>query len=334
MASDALNLEELSSLLGQAGITASITDIFSLKGGANNRVYRVDLSQAPSLVIKSYFQHPQDLRPRLKAEFEFLTHAWNCGIRSIPQPIYQHIPRNVAIYSYLEGEPATGQHAHGSFVQSAADFLRDLNLNKQAACHVLPASDACLKLEHYIQIVDKRIALLLQAPQITEEEQKLHLFLQEQLLPYWQALKYRPYCSSLEPSEYILTPSDFGLHNVLIDLEGQPYFIDFEYAGWDDPAKTICDFFLQPKIPISFEFFSLFLDFTANLCQDPRIVKDRVHYVFPLCALKWCCIILNVFHPTSHARRLFATGQNSNLFQQQLLLAKSMLTKAISLSHS
>ena len=34
---------------------------------------------------------------------------------------------------------------------------------------------------------------------------------------------------------------------------GQPLgvvegFIDFEYAGWDDPSKLICDFFCQPAV--------------------------------------------------------------------------------------
>ena len=40
----------------------------------------------------------------------------------------------------------------------------------------------------------------------------------------------------------ILSPSDFGLHNT-ISKKNKLYFFDFEYFGWDDPIKLICDFF-------------------------------------------------------------------------------------------
>ena len=48
----------------------------------------------------------------------------------------------------------------------------------------------------------------------------------------------------LEEDEKIISPSDFGLHNAKLGEDGKLAFFDFEYAGWDDPAKTIADFFL------------------------------------------------------------------------------------------
>ena len=42
-----------------------------------------------------------------------------------------------------------------------------------------------------------------------------------------------------------MSPSDFGFHNV-IKKDDFLYFIDFEYAGLDDPVKLICDFYCQP----------------------------------------------------------------------------------------
>ena len=56
-----------------------------------------------------------------------------------------------------------------------------------------------------------------------------------------------------------VSPSDFGFHNVLLESNGRLRFIDFEYAGWDDPSKLICDFFCQPAVPApasSFERFA------------------------------------------------------------------------------
>ena len=39
-----------------------------------------------------------------------------------------------------------------------------------------------------------------------------------------------------------LSPSDFGFHNVIVEKDKILRFIDFEYAGWDDPAKMVSDF--------------------------------------------------------------------------------------------
>ena len=43
-----------------------------------------------------------------------------------------------------------------------------------------------------------------------------------------------------------ISASDFGLHNAIMTERGIVFF-DFEFAGWDDPAKAIVDFLLQPQ---------------------------------------------------------------------------------------
>ena len=69
-------------------------------------------------------------------------------------------------------------------------------------------------------------------------------------------------------------------------------FIDFEYAGWDDPRKLLSDLVLQPQynIPINFynTFISLFKkkEFSFENLQDSSIV-------FELYRIKWVLIMLN-----------------------------------------
>src|SRR6185503_11886129 len=46
-----------------------------------------------------------------------------------------------------------------------------------------------------------------------------------------------------------LSPSDFGYHNAVLADDETVRFFDFEYAGWDDPAKLVCDFFNQVEVP-------------------------------------------------------------------------------------
>ena len=54
----------------------------------------------------------------------------------------------------------------------------------------------------------------------------------------------------LPKSERCLSPSDFGFHNAICDVNGVYHFVDFEYFGWDDPAKMICDFILHPGMDL------------------------------------------------------------------------------------
>jgi tyrosyl-tRNA synthetase len=46
----------------------------------------------------------------------------------------------------------------------------------------------------------------------------------------------------------LLTPEQLEHHLACIKPQ-LARFLDFEYAGWDGPAKLVCDFFCQPALP-------------------------------------------------------------------------------------
>ena len=73
--------DRTASLLACAGLAGAF-DLRALRGGANNRVFRVQAQESPFL-LKAYFTHPEDRRDRLGAEFSFLRFAWErlsgCG---------------------------------------------------------------------------------------------------------------------------------------------------------------------------------------------------------------------------------------------------------------
>jgi hypothetical protein len=124
---------------------------------------------------------------------------------------------------------------------------------------------------------------------------------------------------SLAPlaAEYrCVSPSDFGFHNALLADEGRLGFFDFEYAGWDDPAKLLCDFFCQPAVPAPIDCWPQFLDLTASLVGDTQIERQRQALLFPLYQVKWCCILLNEFQSTGRKRREFAERTPQDLSSQ------------------
>ena len=66
--------------------------------------------------------------------------------------------------------------------------------------------------------------------------------------------------NELGPRARCLSPSDFGFHNAIRRASGELCFIDFEYAGQDDPAKMACDFLCQPEVPVPDACRERFLD--------------------------------------------------------------------------
>jgi hypothetical protein len=129
-----------------------------------------------------------------------------------------------------------------------------------------------------------------------------------------------------------LSPSDFGFHNALRRSGGGLVFLDFEYFGWDDPAKTVVDFLLHPAMQLTLEQQQEFL--TQIMCALERVerLSDRIKLVFPLFGMKWCCILLNEFTRGHLQRRVFSgsTSPEAHLLEQkkiiQLSKARAMLS--------
>jgi hypothetical protein len=132
-----------------------------------------------------------------------------------------------------------------------------------------------------------------------------------------------------------LSPSDFGFHNVIRSQRGELYFLDFEYAGWDDPGRTVCDVFLQPRIPVPEDFKPTFLQAAFSAPDVRRDVAERAASLLPLTGLRWCCILLNVFSDIGAERRKFARkdtsdqilGEKLRLARDRAVAVQSLLTK-------
>jgi len=111
----------------------------------------------------------------------------------------------------------------------------------------------------------------------------------------------------LAPGARTLSPSDFGFHNALKRREGALVFVDFEYFGWDDPAKMVADFVLHPAMELSEKLKALFVRDALACFASDETLPQRVAIVYPMFGLKWCTIMLNEFVPSDLARRSFAS---------------------------
>ena len=286
----------------------------SLTGGKNNRVYRVETENGEA-VLKVYFRHPDDPRDRLGAEFTFSRFAWASGIRCVPEPLASNPEDGLGLFGCVNGQPAAD--ITDDLISQAIKFVRDLNESRwrPLASRLRVASEACFSLAEHLGTVARRVDRL-----TTATDPEAAAFVKRELLPAWDELLTNTHAAisdnglsldrTLEPTARCVSPSDFGFHNALLEFDGRVRFHDFEYAGWDDPAKLICDFFCQPAVPVPTRFVDSFSRQVAACFADPDSVLLRAKLLMPIYRVKWVCIRLNEFLPTSGQRRQFSLSTN------------------------
>jgi hypothetical protein len=106
-------------------------------------------------------------------------------------------------------------------------------------------------------------------------------------------------------------------------MGGRLRFFDFEYAGWDDPAKLLCDFRCQVELPVPPPLWQEFLVKILELLPHADRVAWRVKWLLPVYQLKWCCIVLNEFLPEGQARRRFSAVDRAGQRQPDMQLPKA-----------
>lgn len=299
--------QNVTALLQQSGCWGEPT-IKPLFGGKNNRVFRVE-SNGKSFLLKSYFWHPADKRERLKAEFQFSTFLWERGIRNIPQPFAQDPIHQLGLYEFVVGKKITEVEITRTSVQQALDFFRNINRyrKEEAAANLPAASEVCFKLEEHLCLIEQRLKRLMEIRQENTIDAQARDFVLSHLCPSWNQTKETILKSFQRPTseEKCLSPSDFGFHNALLTPQGTFTFHDFEYAGWDDPARMVSDFFCQPELPVPLSFFEDFAqDVFTFLGNREEVNKARL--LLPAYRIKWCCILLNEFLTDGSHRRRFA----------------------------
>ncbi len=311
-------------LAAEAGQAEAWT-LTRLTGGANNRVYRLD-AKGRSLLLKAYFQHEDDSRDRLGAEYFFARFAWDAGLRCLPQPLASDPIARVALFEFVEGRKLSPGEVGAGEIGQALDFFQGLNTRcDTSAAKALPAaSETRWTLHGQLALVGGRVEALETFEGGAEIDEAAKEFVAGELAPFWERVLEGASAAvpdeekDLAPGDRRLSPSDFGFHNAILASDGKLRFIDFEYAGWDDPARTACDFFCQPAVPAPLAHFDRFVDALG--------VRARAGLLLPVYRVKWVCILLNEFLPVGGRRRAF--GGSEARKAEQLAKARKALQEA------
>lgn len=277
-----------------------------LEGGRNNQAWRVETEDGPYF-LKCYFRSPADPRDRLHHEWSLARYAWTLGLRNLPEPLAADPGAGAALFRWIDKRPANPADLQSGSIAQAIDFLVALNASHASPPDLPLASEACFTLAEHLAVVRQRIERLRNGIAPEPDTAAARTFVTAKLAPAFGSIAGRlEREGSLPEVARIVSPSDFGFHNALIGPEGSITWIDFEYAGWDDPAKTVSDFFAQPRLPVPEAFRAGFVDRLEAEIPGLRSLGERARRLRPLLTLKWACIQLNEFLDIGSARREFA----------------------------
>jgi hypothetical protein len=114
--------------------------------------------------------------------------------------------------------------------------------------------------------------------------------------------------------------------------DGTIVFLDFEYFGWDDPAKMVSDFLLHPAMELDDRLRRRFLRGVAEGFYGYPELAGRIQALYPVFGLKWCLILLNEFATEHLQRRVFASDvplDPEEVRSEQLSKSRHMLQRVL-----
>ena len=307
---------QISSLLDNNNIY-NLSEIKQVKNGRNSKVF-IAISGDKKHIIKKYHYHLNDLRNRLDNEFRFLTYLKDYSIDRVAKPIDRDDENHLGLYSYIKGK--VPDSINQNIVNQATNFIFKINEHRDTklAKNLSNASESCFSIISHINSVENRINnlknIISNEPLMRDFSSFVNLNLNNTLEKIKNNFSIKFNSKEIQQNllniHKIISPSDFGFHNTLLKND-KLYFLDFEYAGWDDPAKLICDFICHPEIPVNEQLSKLFSDSIVSWLKTPEDMNEKIRALLPLYRLKWCCIILNEFTSVGRDRRMHSGNTQS-----------------------
>ena len=286
-------------------------------GGRDGRVYRVECADGTLYAVKQHFQDPRARRDRMKTELlglQFLAARRESGV---PAVLAMDRERGALLLSHVAGGPVIQPDAAAA--DQAADFLGRLWRYSRIIedgwewLALKPAPDVYFSASGVMGGVRDRLSRLRRVPPSALLGEELAAFVEERLVPALDVWKQHcadrldaagvDFGAEIPRASQLLCSTDFGFRNAIRAESGKIHFVDFECFGWNDPARVLCDFALQPDRGLPVELLGRFLDrCRAHFAAGP-VLDARCRALFPLFGLKWCCLLLKAFLPGDDDRR-------------------------------
>jgi thiamine kinase-like enzyme len=297
----------------QVYFKSPVIRIDEIKAGTCNRLFRFDLDDGRSLLVKFYFV---DERQRLTREFDALTFLQLNTFGNVPKAYYEDESKGYAVYSFEPGRTKLPEELTRSDLTKMMDFLVKLHSYRpeEVSARFPKAVFACFSFQDYIKNIEyrsKQFSIALESSQLSPRtsqfarEHDLINLVGSFVEQATEGLSTKDIQSPLNSDLRRLSMVDFGPHNTLFS-EDEPCFVDLEYFGWDDPMRDIASFAEHDqlrKLPIGDRVFAL--DYYRDHVQLPEESLNRLPIVLRLVAIEWIGIHMLALTPKKIDLRKF-----------------------------
>jgi len=270
--------------------------------GRNNRLYRLSAADGPAVLLKKYVR---DDRRRLQREFGALWFLRKQVGTLVPAAILADPDRNYAIYSFESGaaKPAGDLSlAEVEAMARGAAALHAISPDSAGCPDFPPAIAAAFSIEQTLRLIADRLVRF-EAAAPTSRDADVRAFaaripvraLIGELIA--RAVGILPTVARsrvLPREEWRLSNADFATHNLLVRPDGNVCSVDWEYAGWDDPARLVAGFLAHVRsLSISSEHAQRFLRTYAEVRCLPEAELARIAGLRLLHEVEWAAIHLD-----------------------------------------
>ena len=255
-------------------------ETYDRRRGGNSTVSRIVLG-ADAYAVKNYSNREDGVRRQIH-ETAALTLLQQERGGYFAHPVGVSPDGYFAVHSWIDGvRPASSESStsHMLDILNALHILSKTTSPNQANF----ATDHVLRTDQIHAQLSERIAGLLNGPL------EVARITRQRLVPALASL--HEFHGSVSSPVATLSPSDFGVHNLLWNEERQTiHCVDLEFFGWDDAHKLVLDSLLHPLAHWSLVPARDFLSGSIEMYQlDVR----RLSWLWPRLCLKWAAIVLS-----------------------------------------
>ena len=299
--------------------------------GVNSGVYLVERA-SERWVLKLYGAKRGVADPlRLQREVAMYRHVEQIGIQCAPKLVSYNEEIQASLLTFAEGKATPVQGAGNSWHIAAIDFVTAIQSGTTAMTSgTFPrGADSCQSVMDHLINVDRRIEGV--GPYVFAAAEEFHY---DQIVPTWHAI--RKWANTRITDEWpelvpqMVSPGDLGPHNSVVSGPGAFVFLDFEYAGWDDPVKFLCDLEFQPSNHVS-ETQMARWGLEVRSYKEEIFFHERYRCMRPVHAVKWASIVLNPFFAGEAMSALESRLQQprlESLMLERLIASARLLTTA------
>ncbi len=291
-----------------------------IDSGKNNLVVKFNYKNKDFIYKKYLKKKNYEINySRYKSETLFINYLRKKNIKNLPSIIKTNKKTEENIFGYIDGKKI--KKISKNDILQCINFIKNINKKKtKNSINFKKATEACISIKDHIETAEKRISLLSKYPKNYGIYKKAKYFVSRTLKQKMNEVKkeivklysYREIEKKLNKQDLILSPSDFGFHNV-IKKNNKLFFFDFEYAGMDDPVKLMSDFICQPDNKLNKSQANYFYNNIIKALAKKNEIEKRFKAVIFIHRIKWCCVILSeVLNKRYSERRKFA-GSNINV---------------------